>query len=123
MAYTVEESGVITRVILTGNLTITYAQRLKDMLEGLLKEKERIVVSLNEVSDIDIPTLQILCAAHKSSVRLNKELTLEGELSDAVNHAVITTGFQREKACTQAGNGSCLWAIMRNYEQKYPGSR
>jgi anti-anti-sigma regulatory factor len=114
MEYMVEESGVTTRVILTGDLTISHAQRLKDMLEGLLKGKERIVVSLDEVSDIDIPILQILCAAHKSSIRLNKELALEGKLSDAMNYTVITSGFQRKKGCIQSGNRSCLWAIMED---------
>ena len=111
MDYTVEESGVTTRVIFTGDLTIAHAQRLKDMLEVLLKEKERIVITLDEVSDIDIPAIQILCAAHKSSIRLDEEMVREGKLSEAVNHAVVIAGFQREKACTQAANGACLWAI------------
>ena len=114
MDYTVEESGVTTRVIFTGDLTITHAQTLKDMLEGLLKEKDRIVLSLDDVSEIDIPALQIICAAHKSSIRLNKELVLEGELSDAVSHAVSIAGFKREKACNEALNGACLWAIMED---------
>ncbi len=114
MDYTVEESGVTTRVILAGDLTITHARNLKGVLEGLLKDKGRIVVILEKVTDIDISALQILCAAHKSSMRLNKEIVREGLLCETVNHAVLIAGFQREKPCAQAESGACLWAIRED---------
>ena len=96
-------------VRLRGNLTVEHAHELKQSILDALQGNERIVIELEGVTDVDLSFLQLLCAAHKTSMRLGKELTLFGDRSETFKLAVSDAGFPRILGCHEDPDRGCLW--------------
>ncbi len=63
---------------LTGAIGITDGEALKEALLGIIDSAEHPEVVMDEVTDIDFCTLQLLAAAKKSAARAGKMLYLSG---------------------------------------------
>ncbi|MBF0507253.1 MAG: STAS domain-containing protein [Nitrospirae bacterium] len=100
------DSGILT---LDGDLTIERADELKKALIDGLAETDRLIVDLENVGEADLTCLQLLCSAHRMSVRLNKRLMLSEKRSEAFRNLCKTAGFQRHTGCVLDTQGSCLW--------------
>jgi len=94
---------------LKGSLTIERAHELKQTLLEALRSNERIVLELEGVTEIDLSCLQLLCSAHRTSLRLDRQLTLHGERSEALRMAVRDAGFPRILGCHENPDRGCLW--------------
>jgi anti-anti-sigma regulatory factor len=69
----IREDG--NRLTLSGLLTIEHGHKLREGLSGVIARNNRIFVSLAEVEDVDIASLQILYAARTDALRVHKEFT------------------------------------------------
>ncbi len=67
----IKEDG--DHLTLSGLLTIERGHELRDVLSGMIARSNRVSVSLAEVEDIDIASLQIFYAARTEAIRNNKE--------------------------------------------------
>lgn len=96
-------------VKLRGDLTVEHAHEMKSVFLEALQSNERVVVELEGITDVDLSFLQLLCSAHRTSMRLNKSLTLLSEQSDIFRQAVRDAGFSRILGCHEDPQKACLW--------------
>jgi anti-anti-sigma regulatory factor len=96
-------------VKLMGEWTIERAGELKGMLSEGLEGGECIVVDVEEIENVDLSCLQLLCAAHRASLREGKLLTLGGKRPDQFRKRVHEAGFSRALGCHKDPGKSCLW--------------
>jgi len=94
---------------LDGKLTIERTQELKNILLDALNEKDDVIIDLKSAMEVDASFLQLLCAAHKSALRMHKRLILDSGKSSALKTAVHQAGYIRTLCCTGDPNQDCLW--------------
>jgi ABC-type transporter Mla MlaB component len=100
------ETGVLR---LKGSWTIERAHELKQALVEALKGDDPFVIDLKGLAEADLSCLQLLCSAHRTSLRLGKQLELNQEKSGAFKRVVRDAGFVRTLGCHQDPHKSCLW--------------
>lgn len=107
----VESQGALLPAVLKfeGRCTVERAHELKAILSESLQGHEAIVIDLEALTEVDLSCLQILCAAHRLSLRLNKRLQLGAERPEVFDRAVRTAGFARTLGCHKDPNMTCLW--------------
>ncbi|MFQ5455661.1 MAG: STAS domain-containing protein [Nitrospirota bacterium] len=100
----------IVLVTLTGELTISYIDGLKESLVDILnKDTYQIVLDVEKVIDVDISCLQLLCSVHRTSNRMEKRLMLNGKSSEVFKRIVKDAGYSRHVGCALDCNKNCLW--------------
>lgn len=92
-----------------GDLTIENAQELHRLLLAALDNLEEISLSFEEVTAVDLSFVQLICAAHRTAVRADKNLKLADPRPEVLKAVVRETGFLREAGCVLDTQGSCLW--------------
>jgi anti-anti-sigma regulatory factor len=90
--------------------TIEEAGKIRTLFMEQLAEKNRLVLNLSNVDEVDLSFLQLLCAAHKSASNAGKTFALEGALSEPLSRKAREAGFACRKECGPHLNGDCLWA-------------
>lgn len=73
-----EKLGIIT---VKGSLTTRAAGELRASVEQALRRFNRVVLSLEQASDIDLDCLQFLRLAHRSAAHERKSLMVAGALA------------------------------------------
>jgi len=96
-------------VMLSGDLTLPYAEELKGVFLKALVETDDVSVGFENVQEVDLSCLQLLCSAHRSAVRLKKSITFNTALPQAFKEAADAAGFTRLKGCKLDCDKSCLW--------------
>jgi anti-anti-sigma factor len=109
MDFKVKDSGEVGILTLAGELTIERAVELKEALSKSLDEVSQLVLNLEKTAKVDLSALQLLCSAHRTSIRLNKHLSLAGNLSEPFERTVEEAGFFRRKGCGLSPDKGCLW--------------
>jgi hypothetical protein len=105
----VEMSGGGAEVKLGGEATITGGEELKKALTGVLQTCQSVVVRTENTLDVDLSCLQILCAAHKTACRLNKDLSVENSAPGSFERAIHDLGYSRQTPCMDLPHGQCLF--------------
>jgi anti-anti-sigma regulatory factor len=109
MGLDMEKTDDIQFLALKGALTIEYATELKSVLLEAIYMKDHLVLSLEEVTEVDLSGLQILCSAHRTSLEQHKQLTLQGARPGSFQQAVKDAGFIRSVGCHKDPHQKCLW--------------
>ncbi len=97
--------GVLT---LREKLTVEYA---KDLKEGLLKALEnttRLEINMENMSEIDLTCLQLLCSANRSFKAVDKEIAFAGEPPDLFKQALIEAGLYRTGRPAPESENDCF---------------
>ena len=94
---------------LEGSWTIERATELKHLLVEALKSDKPVIIELDGLEGLDLACLQLLCAAHRASLRLGKRLELQQEKPDILKRVMREAGFARTLGCHKDPNKSCLW--------------
>ncbi len=105
----IEYSGDLGVLTLEGDLTIEQAVEIKKALITALGNTDRLIIDLEKVTNIDLTCLQLLCSAHRMSVRQNKRIMLSDKRSEAFGSSCQTAGFQRHTGCVLDTQETCLW--------------
>jgi anti-anti-sigma regulatory factor len=103
-----DDSGT---VLLEGELTLPRAAELKGLFEQALADAASVSVRFGDVRDLDLSCLQLLCAAHRTAVRMKKKMALEGERPRLLMETAKNAGFVRETGCKYDAEESCFWAV------------
>jgi anti-anti-sigma regulatory factor len=106
---TLETTGEKIRVVLNGELTLPQANELRKTFLKTLEESDDISIVLESVQGADLSLLQLICSLHRSALRQNKHIKLEGCLSRAMKVVVDAAGFSRHVGCKVDLDKSCLW--------------
>ena len=92
-----------------GELTVNRAADFKDALVTSLEKANEIEINLNEVTDIDLSCLQIMCSAHLTAAKSGKSLFVKAPSVAVFLQAKENAGFTYSKPCRFASTGDCLW--------------
>jgi ABC-type transporter Mla MlaB component len=109
MNFHTELSGNTNILTIEGELTIAHAAELRTILIKSLESADTVQLRLESVKDVDLSCLQLLCAAHRSALISNKNLTLGSRGSEAFRQAVENAGYSRHLGCDLDISESCLW--------------
>jgi anti-anti-sigma factor len=102
------QTGENGQINLSGELTVQYASELHAALVEAQNTVTDLVVNLEDISEVDVSCLQLMCAAHRSAVRFQKSFAL-GKVCPEVKKAVEETGYIRRMGCLQGSGANCLW--------------
>jgi len=106
---TTKESPGIREIAISGAMTIHHADEIRTTMLVTLNEAEEVRMLMAQVTEIDLVGLQLLCAAHKTSIAMNKRFTV-AECGDGnVKGTIQGSGFRRHVGCVQDINHTCLW--------------
>ena len=105
----IEDRGSTQILHLSGELVVRHTDRLFSGLVAALGGAERVEIDLSSVTDVDISCLQLLCAAHKTSIRQHKPLRVEGPCPDVFRRALNNAGYLRRTGCVLGTSHACLW--------------
>ncbi len=94
---------------LRGDWTIERAGELKPALLEALANSEHIVIDMGELSGLDLSTMQLLCAAHRKSIRLDKQFGFSEQRPETLKRMVREAGLVRTVGCHKNPCKSCLW--------------
>jgi len=108
--FEISESGHQGIITVKGPITIASAVEFRDVFLKVQDHCSSLIVNLDGVTDIDVAGAQLLCSAHRTAVKLNKQLALTGRMTESANESMLKSGFMREKACVMGGENGCLWA-------------
>lgn len=106
----VEETGRGVTITLYGEATIQNASELKNIIMEQMNVKKYLAINLAYVTDCDLSFLQLICGAHKMSLRDGKTLAIS-ERSSLVDDVASSSGFIRTSGCVTDGHPAqgCLW--------------
>lgn len=100
--------GIVLGV--SGECTIEHALELKKVLAEALNSHKQLLLRLGNVTAVDLSFLQLLCWAHRNSVMMSKQITLDAEQSAVFKNTIEEAGFVRPLGCKREFHRSCLWA-------------
>ncbi|MBI9091725.1 MAG: STAS domain-containing protein [Desulfobacterium sp.] len=109
MEHQIEKNGTVTTLTLDGRLTIEHAAELKLILSTVLFESTQVVVCLDNVSAMDLSSLQLFCGANRSFENKEKRLTPENGNSDVIESALLEAGFSSRGECPENFCEKCFW--------------
>ena len=113
MNFEKDASGGHGTLTLDGELTVQRSGELKDVLMKARESVGNLFLNLESASGVDIAGLQLLCALHRSSALLNKQVGFTGDMPACVTELVENAGYAKGACCRSDMGGSCLWAIIR----------
>ncbi len=97
---------------LDGDLTLPNAAELRTMLIKSLIDADEVTIRFGAVQDVDLSCLQLLCSAHRSAVRLKRQIRFEGDLPKLLRETADAAGYSRLKGCQLDKGKSCLWVAV-----------
>ncbi len=101
-------SGDISVLRLQGECTVEHSNELKAVLISEMKKSDKLILDLGEVTEVDISFLQLLCSAHISSVKMNKQFSLNRNQPQLFIKLVNDAGYCRNMGCEHPDK-HCLW--------------
>ncbi len=107
--YRAEQTEDKTVLTVNGELTIQNAGAFKNLLAESLEKTGHLVLNLENVTEVDLSCLQLLCSAQLTTTELNRRLTMDGGCAEAFRKAAAESGYLGDEACKQSPcNQSCL---------------
>lgn len=113
MKYKTHKSGEKKVMRIEGDLVIQNADKLKQALLKTIQEADHVSVNLDNVTELDLTCLQLLCSAHRTCESTKKRLSLFHPLPEAVHQLIKDTGFYRDMGCEWNREKSCLWMYKK----------
>lgn len=92
-----------------GELTLKHADKIRAAFIKALIDADHVEIDLGKVIEADLSCLQMLCSAHRTSLKLNKRLNFVGNLPKHFREAADAAGYSRSSGCTKDCEQSCLW--------------
>jgi len=106
---TPQEAPTVRAIALCGAMTIHHAGEIWTSIKEALAEADEVRMDMAQVKEIDLVGLQLLCAAHQSSVANNRHFRLDGSCAASVKATIQDSGFERHVGCERDVDHSCIW--------------
>ncbi len=103
-----EKSENRSDIVVGTELNISNAEELKNRIIEALASSSQVFVNIENVQDIDLAAMQLLCSAHKSALLMDKTFDI-GEIPPPVRQKLVWAGYVRSVGCTAAKGRPCLW--------------
>ncbi|MBF0213264.1 MAG: STAS domain-containing protein [Magnetococcales bacterium] len=109
--FSMDTARSVGTLSLTGDLTIRNAAEFKEAVANAMDQTQQLELNLSEVERIDLTTLQILCAAHRTMLKKGRTLTISGAIPPALRETMQQAGFVD---CGGEKETSGLWKGVSN---------
>ena len=103
------KSSAVKEVVLSGSLSLRAASEIRKQLLHALDEADTIKLLLQDVEDIDLSLVQIVCAVHRSAIQKNKSLIMQDNLPDEFIQIIEDAGLNGHIGCSSGGRDCCVW--------------
>lgn len=103
------KSSTTKDVVLSGSLSLGAAGEIRSRLLQALDEADTIKILLQDVEDIDLSLIQIICAIHRSAMQKNKSLIMQDSLPDEFIQIIEDAGLNGHIGCSSDGRDCCVW--------------
>jgi anti-anti-sigma regulatory factor len=101
-------------LILEGDMTIQRAGELKQSLIESLDKATHLIIDVEKITEVDLSCLQLFCSAHRTSLKVNKTISLGENIPAIFWDTVKKAGYCRKTPCCDDKN--CLWIEGGNYK-------
>lgn len=105
----VAEDAGATVITLSGPATIANVNTLLMQLLAAFHRADHVIIDLHGVTEIDAAGLQLLCSSHRSSLSVNKELSIRGKELPLILEAAAASGQLRSSGCAIDSTHTCIW--------------
>ncbi len=105
-------------------LTIERAEELKHKLLKSMKSVDILTLDMNNVTDIDLSSIQLFCSANRTFYAENKQLLIQdyGSL-EVLNKVLGDAGFGVSHCMSKKYCKICLWEEAMQDDKNDNGSR
>lgn len=93
----------------SGSFTIENSADMREALMEAFSKGDLVTIDLTDVEAIDVSGLQMLCAAHRTSLGHDKRLVVVGSLQPNVKKSAEIAGYYRHVGCSQDVTKTCVW--------------
>jgi anti-anti-sigma regulatory factor len=97
-------------VTVNGSMTIQHGGEIKSALMQALKTAKTVLLNLEQVTEIDIIGLQLICSTHRASIIKRKRFSVIKAGNEAIEAAAQAMGFCRRTGCIEDTEHTCVWA-------------
>lgn len=111
MKWEFQKTGDSGELVLSGEMTIRSVSELRPVLVQSLACVNRLSLRLEDIEEVDISFLQLLCSTHKTASLQMKELTLVAP-APSFARAVQEAGFISHSRCNHGTAESCFWTAQ-----------
>jgi anti-anti-sigma regulatory factor len=112
------DTSGIKNVVINGGMTIQNAGEIRNAMLEAFSTGEGLRLELGKITEIDLAGLQLLCAAHRTSMIEQKYFSIRGIENEAIKSVIRDAGFPRHIGCAQDINKTCIWTEGENQWQK-----
>lgn len=106
----IQSGGTADRLlVVSGRMTVHYIGEIKAALIEAFKGTEQLTCDLEQVSEMDLTGLQLLCSAHRESLAKGIPFFVRGLDTESIHPVLVEAGFPRNAGCLQDTNKTCLW--------------
>lgn len=109
--FSLSSSGGGGALLLSGALTIQHAVPLQEALVRATNEADPLTINLEQVDNMDLTALQLLCAAHRAWQEQGKEISRMGTVPEVVSRIIRESGFS---GCVVSDDALGLWTGSSN---------
>jgi anti-anti-sigma factor len=113
----VDATGIKT-VVINGEMTIQNAGEIRNALLEAFSQGEGVCLEMGKVSEVDLAGLQLLCAAHRTSMAGKKHFYISGIDNEAIECLIRDAGFLRHTGCAEDVDKTCVWTGGEKQWQK-----
>ena len=96
-------------VVVNGEMTIQNAGEIRNVLLEAFSQGEGVCLEMGKVTEADLAGLQLLCAAHRTSMADKKHFSVSGIDNDAIRPVIRDAGFPRHTGCAEDIDKTCVW--------------
>ena len=101
-----EETGILK---IDGALTIDEVETFKTAVQMAIGRVKKVIIDLENMTEISLACLQLLCSAHKTASRDNKCIVLWEKIPKAFKNTAFEAGLLRHNNCTEGRFDKCFW--------------
>lgn len=109
--FSLDSARSVGTLSLSGDLTIRNAAEFKEAVANAMDQSKQLELNLSEVERLDLTTLQILCAAHRTLLKKGRILSVSGSIPAIFRETVQLAGFAE---CAGEKETSGLWKGVTN---------
>lgn len=100
--------------ILSGDLTLQVAGEVKESFVRALSGKGDVTFRFDDIGDVDLSFIQILCSAHRFAHDEGKKINFSGEWPEPFTTLIEESGLNVHVGCSLGGGIECPWNIEAN---------
>lgn len=107
--FNIQLAGSRATMTICGDVTIQNISEFKENLLQMQNMADEFSIDLEGIREADVACLQMICAAHRTWLQMNKRLTLAGPVPGEFYKILMSSGYLREGGCRLYSNHPCLW--------------